>query len=236
MRRKKNARRTEERTTGQAEKSAGHSADPVGMSKALGAILPSTEPPRAVPGTARDESPSAGPRYLGSEVLDVTGAEGVSRRAMHDVIHAPDDEIAEQPLAPGEEADISFRPDREIGDAGAELAEELGRSYLQSATSGEDISEIEAGDEADPVEVGGPFLEIDETGNPVDESGDVDVDVEEDGALVSPAASGEVPPALERAGAGAYEADRNLGAVAHRRSRRSTSATNRKRTGARRQP
>ena len=77
---------------------------------------------------------------------------------MHDVIHSPDDGIAEYHLGPMQEASVSFRPDPGIGDAGADLAEELGENYLRLATSGEDMSELENPVESDPAEIGGPFL------------------------------------------------------------------------------
>jgi hypothetical protein len=110
----------------------------------------------------RDTPPSAGHPLVGSEVLDVIGSGGVPKRDMHDIIHAPDDEIVEVPLGPGQEAKVEFRPDPKVGDAGADMAEELGRSYLQSATSGEDMSEIENPPTMDVSEVGEPFLDLPE--------------------------------------------------------------------------
>ena len=63
-------------------------------------------------------------------------------------------------FGPLEEASVSFRPDPEAGDAGAGLADELGRSFLESATTGEDMSELESADDLMPSEVGGPFIEV----------------------------------------------------------------------------
>jgi hypothetical protein len=126
-----------------------------------------------------DETPAAGFPLVGSDVLDVVGSRGVPKRNMHDIIHAPDDEIAEHALGPRQEASVSFRPDPEVGDAGADFAEEFGRSYLQSATTGEDVSEIEGADDLGPSDVGGLFAEVDAEGNTVDPS-----DVEETGGLL----------------------------------------------------
>jgi hypothetical protein len=83
---------------------------------------------------------------------------GVPKREMHDVIHSPDDGITQVPLGPLQEASVSFHPDPEIGDAGADLAEEFGENYLRSAISGEDMSELENPSEPDPNEFGGPFV------------------------------------------------------------------------------
>jgi hypothetical protein len=80
---------------------------------------------------------------------------------MHDIIHSSDDEIAEHHLGPLEEASASFRPDPDAGDAGADLADELGRSFLESATTGEDMSELENSEELMASELGEPFLEVD---------------------------------------------------------------------------
>ena len=95
---------------------------------------------------------------VGSDVLDVVGSRGVPKREMHDVIHSPDDGIAEVRLGPLQEASVSFHADPEIGDAGADLAQEFGENYLRSATTGEDMSELENPDEPDPNEFGGPFV------------------------------------------------------------------------------
>jgi hypothetical protein len=106
----------------------------------------------------RDEPSIASFPLVGSEVLDVIGSAGVPKRGMHDVIHSPDDGIAEHHLGPLQEASVSFRPDPEVGDAGADLAEELGQNYLRSVTTGEDMSELENPTEMDPTEIGGPFV------------------------------------------------------------------------------
>ena len=107
---------------------------------------------------APDEPPIASFPLVGSEVLDVIGSAGVPKREMHDVIHSPDDGIVEHHLGPLQEASVSFRPDPEVGDAGADLAEEFGQNYLRSATTGEDMSELENPTEMAAAEVGGPFV------------------------------------------------------------------------------
>src|SRR5258706_98261 len=84
----------------------------------------------------------------------IIASKGVPKREMHDIIHSPDDGIAEQPVGPQQEPSVSFHADPEVGDAGADLAEEFGRNYLQSATTGQDMSELENPSETDPTEVG----------------------------------------------------------------------------------
>jgi hypothetical protein len=98
----------------------------------------------------REIEPQEGPRTLrtgsplaGSEVLEAIGSNGHVGRAMHDVIHTPDDEKVVHRLGPEQGATIAFRPDHALGDAGAEFAEEFGREFLMAATTGEDIGEIE---------------------------------------------------------------------------------------------
>jgi hypothetical protein len=115
---------------------------------------PTTEPPKESP----NEPPPASFPFVGSDVLDVIGSKGVPKREMHDVIHSPGDGIAEVHLGPLEGASVSFRPDPEMGDAGADFAEEFGGNYLRSATTGEDVSELENPPELDPAEIGGPFV------------------------------------------------------------------------------
>jgi hypothetical protein len=107
-----------------------------------------------------------GPRTLrtgfpmvGSEVLEAVGSNGTVGRAMHDVIHTPDDERMETRLGPEQVARVAFRPDEGLGDAGAEFAAEFGRDFVMAATSGEDFGEIYNSSETDPSEVGGPFLQ-----------------------------------------------------------------------------
>jgi hypothetical protein len=163
------------------------------LGKALDSVLPASDPPRPIRAKTRGESPAAGFPLAGSEVLDVTGPRGEQRREMHDIIHAPDDDIVERHLGPHEEASVSFHPEPDIGDAGADLAEELGRTYLEAASSGRDMSELENPDEPDPSEVGGPFLEVSLEGG-AHIVGDDDI------ALASEPISGEVPPELEDAG------------------------------------
>jgi len=96
---------------------------------------------------------------VGSDVLEAVGSKGTVGRAMHGVLYTPDDENVVTRLGPEQEASVSFRPDRALGDAGAEFAEEFGRDFLMAATTGEDISEIGSAAEMDPSEVGGPFLQ-----------------------------------------------------------------------------
>jgi hypothetical protein len=217
----------------------GDAPDPAAcLGKAFAEVLPHSDPPRPVPAKVPDEPPAAGFPLVGSDVLDVIGSEGAARRDMHDIIHAPDDEIVEHHLGPLEEAKVSFRPDPEVGDAGADFAEDFGRSYLQSATGDVDMSELEGGDELDPSEVGGPFLVVDEKGNAADESyveetggpiGEpveddavgIPVDEQVDAALASEPPPGEVPPDLEAAGAAACPPDetREPGARTRKRPR-----------------
>jgi hypothetical protein len=102
--------------------------------------------------------PHSGFPLVGSEVLEVVGSGGVPKRDMHDIIHSPDDGIAVVRLGPQQGASVSFRPDPEIGDAGADLAEEFGENYLRSATTGEDMSELENPTEPDPNEFAGPLV------------------------------------------------------------------------------
>jgi hypothetical protein len=105
-----------------------------------------------------DQPPASSYPLGASDVLDVIGSKGVAKREMHDIIHAPDDGVSEQRLGPQEQPSVRFRPDPEVGDAGAEFAEEFGQNYLRAATSGEDLDELEHATEMDPTEVGGPFL------------------------------------------------------------------------------
>ena len=78
--------------------------------------------------TAPHQAEGASFPFVGSDVLDISGSGGAPRREMHDIIHSADDEIAEHHLGPLEEASVSFRPDPEAGDAGADLADELGEA------------------------------------------------------------------------------------------------------------
>ena len=96
---------------------------------------------------------------VGSEVLEALGSNGTVGRAMHDVLHTPDDENVITRLGPDQEASIAFHPDHGLGDAGAEFAEDFGRDFLMAATSGEDIGEIEQASSTDLSEVGGTFLQ-----------------------------------------------------------------------------
>src|SRR5262245_56883369 len=55
--------------------------------------------PKTERGAPIEPSPLIFP-LVGSDVLDVIGSAGVPKREMHDVIHSPDDGIAEMPLGP----------------------------------------------------------------------------------------------------------------------------------------
>ncbi len=116
-----------------------------------------TREPKIERNTSIEPPPVSFP-LVGSDVLDVVGSGGVMKREMHDVIHSPDDGIAEVALGPQQGASVSFRPDPEVGDAGADFAEEFGGNYLRSATTGEDVSELENPPEGDATEIGGPFV------------------------------------------------------------------------------
>ena len=98
---------------------------------------------------------------VGSEVLEALGSNGTVGRAMHDVLHTPDDENVITRLGPEQEASIAFHPDHALGDAGAEFAEDFGRDFLMAATTGEDVGEIEQASSTDLSEVGGtPLQEV----------------------------------------------------------------------------
>jgi hypothetical protein len=62
-------------------------------------------------------------------------------------LHAPDDGIVELQLGAGEGATVSFHPDPALGDAGADLADDLGRFFLEGALTGGQGEEFEAEDE-----------------------------------------------------------------------------------------
>jgi hypothetical protein len=186
--------------------------------QALAEMLPQSTPPTPVRAKVPNAPPPGSSPLVGSDVLDVIGSHGVPRRNMHDVIHTSDDEIVERPLGPLEAASVSFRPDPEAGDAGADLAEELGRSYLRSATTGEDISEIENADELDASEIGGPFLEIDTNAEQEDEWAE---DEATDRAPVTHAASGEIPSELAQTDDEEWPDEKTLPYPAARRPRRS---------------
>jgi hypothetical protein len=87
--------------------------------------------------------------FVGSEVLDAVGSNGQAGRAMHDVIHTPDDERVVTRLGPEQVASVAFHPDHALGDAGADFAEEFGRDFLMAATTGEDFGEIYAAGSTD---------------------------------------------------------------------------------------
>lgn len=118
------------------------------------------------PKVERTELRPAHPRYgsapthtlAGDEVIEELGTRGVPKRAMHEPLRAPDDEVLERRHANEEAGVASFRPDPELGDAAAELAEELGRSFVESATAVADVSELVVPEETAEEEVGGPFV------------------------------------------------------------------------------
>ena len=97
---------------------------------------------------------------VGSEVLEAIGSNGTVGRAMHDVLYTPDDEKVVTRLGPEQEASVAFHADRELGDAGAEFAEDFGRDFLMAATSGEDIGEIESTSSESDAALGDPFLHV----------------------------------------------------------------------------
>lgn len=91
-------------------------------------------------------------------MLDELGTGGVAKRPMHEAVRTSDDEVRHRELAPFEEASVEFETDPELADAAADLASELGRGMLDSATSGVDMSEIVPPEESFEEEVGGPFI------------------------------------------------------------------------------
>ena len=99
-------------------------------------------------------------RLAGSEVLEAVGSRGKVGRAMHDVLHTPDDEKVIMRLGPEQEASVAFHSDHALGDAGAEFAEDFGRDFLMAATTGEDIGEIQSAWSEDASELGEPFLHV----------------------------------------------------------------------------
>jgi len=96
----------------------------------------------------------------GSDVLEGVGSNGTVVRAMHDVLHTPDDERVITRLGPEQEASVAFQSDRALGDAGAEFAEDFGRDFLTAATTGEDIGEIQSAASAEASELGETFLHV----------------------------------------------------------------------------
>lgn len=102
--------------------------------------------------------PSAQTHQITSEILEEVGSLGVSKRPMHEAIRTSDDEVRKRERAAVQEASIEFRPDPELGDAAADLADELGRKMLDAATSGVDMSELVPPEMSFEEEVGGPFI------------------------------------------------------------------------------
>jgi len=101
-----------------------------------------------------------GAALAGSEVLEAVGSNGTVGRAMHDVIHTPDDEKVVTRLGPEQEASVEFHADRALGDAGAEFAEDFGRGFLMAATTGEDIGEMASESSSDASLLGDSFLHV----------------------------------------------------------------------------
>ena len=118
-----------------------------------------TQPREQGNGQSRRRGAPVGLPLVGAEVLEAVGSNGKVGRAMHDVIYSPDDENVITRLGPEQSAHVAFRPDHELGDAGAELAEDFGRDFLLAATTGDDISAIENPAATSVSEVGGPFIE-----------------------------------------------------------------------------
>lgn len=100
----------------------------------------------ASPGSNEREarSPEVDHLFAGASTLETEGSSGVMRRPMHDAARSPDDEVMQVPLGPGEEASVSFHPDPTVGDAGSDLAGDLGRSFLEGAVTGRDQGEESA--------------------------------------------------------------------------------------------
>jgi hypothetical protein len=145
----------------------------------------------------QNDRPPSGHSLVGSEVLEAVGSKGVVRRAMHDVIHSPDDESVAYRVGPEQEPSVVFRPDHQLADAGAEMAEDLGREFLISATTGADMSEIESASSSEPAEIGvsvreGPSDE--EPGDEDDKAVDEDDEDEEDNLDTSEAPAIEPAP------------------------------------------
>jgi hypothetical protein len=120
--------------------------------------LPTEEETTSVRGRLRT-LPGIAP-LAGSDVLEGIGSNGRVVRAMHDVLHTPDDEKVATRLGPEQEASVKFQSDRALGDAGAEFAEDFGRDFLTAAITGEDIGEIQNAASADASELGEPFLYV----------------------------------------------------------------------------
>ena len=118
---------------------------------------PASSRPR---GPSRHRTFPTGAPLAGSEVLEAVGSNGTVGRAMHDVIHTPDDEKMATRLGPEQEASVKFHADRALGDAGAEFAEDFGRGFLMAATTGEDIDEIASETSADASVLGDNFLHV----------------------------------------------------------------------------
>lgn len=110
----------------------------------------------------REEAPRTlrtGFPLAGSEVLEAVGSNGTVGRAMHDVIHTPDDEKVTTRLGPEQAASVAFRPDQALGDAGAEFAAEFGRDFLMAATTGADFGEIYDAAASETSDSGEPYLQ-----------------------------------------------------------------------------
>jgi hypothetical protein len=88
------------------------------------------------------------------------GSNGHVGRAMHDVLHTPDDEKVVHRLGPEQVASVAFHPDPGLADAGAEFAEEFGRDFLVAATTGEDFGEIYSAASSDSSDANPVLQEI----------------------------------------------------------------------------
>lgn len=99
---------------------------------------------------------------------------------MHDAIRTSDDEVRHRERARMQEASIEFRPDPEMGDAAADLADELGRHMLDAVTSGVDMSELVPPEQSFEEEVGGPYIVSGLPGGEEDEEVEFDLrDIDE---------------------------------------------------------
>lgn len=108
--------------------------------------------------TSRSARKEATWHRLSSEVMEEEGSRGVPKRPMHDVILSTDDEHRKRERSRDQAASVSFRPDPELNDPAADLADVLGRDVLDAATSGVDMSELVPPVESWEEEVGGPFI------------------------------------------------------------------------------
>jgi hypothetical protein len=168
------SRRRTQMKSSKPSKPPAPAARPAAPNKKDGAAIKPTSPRRIVP---------VGLPLVGSEVLEAIGSNAKVRRAMHDVIHTPDDEKMVTRLGPEQEASVAFHPDHLLGDAGAEFAEDFGRDFLLAATTGADIGELEGASTTEPSEVGGPFLQEAAVADALDDIDEGDLADEPDAAM-----------------------------------------------------